>query len=96
MTHIALRKPPPQVTGEGLLSFPGFEGQVAYQISGDPAELRHGKAPLRGQLRASPETALGAFRQGRVWLRLSETRECKVTVIAHTQGSDTAYFEIEA
>jgi len=95
MTHITVRKPPPQFTGQGLLSYPGFTEEVAFQISGDPADLRYGKAPLRGHLRATPETARAAFRQGRVWLRLNEARECRLTMIAHSQGSDTAYFEIE-
>jgi hypothetical protein len=95
MPHASVRKPQPQLTGQGMLSYPGFTGEVAFEIRGDPAELRHGKAPLRGQLRASPEQARAAFRQGRVWLRLDESRECRLMMIAHTQGSDTAYFEIE-
>jgi hypothetical protein len=95
MTHSPVRKPQPQFIGQGLLSYPGFAAEVAFQISGDPADLRHGKAPLRGQLRTSPDEARAAFRQGRVWLRLDDVRECRLTMIAHTQGSDTAYFEIE-
>ncbi len=95
MTHVPARKPQPQFTGQGVLSYPGFTEEVVFAIRGDPAELRHGKAPLRGQFQASPEAARAAFREGRVWLRLDEHRECRLTMIAHTQGSDTAYFEIE-
>jgi hypothetical protein len=95
MTQVLQRKPQPQTQGSGLLSYPGYAGEVAYQIRGDPGDLRHGKSPLRGELRASPEDARAAFRQGRVWLRLVGDRECRLTMIAHTQGSEVAYFEIE-
>ena len=95
MTQAAQRKPQPQVLGSGRLSYPGFSAEVAYQIRGNPGDLRHGKSPLRGQIRTSPEDARAAFRQGRVWLRLAGDRECRLTMIAHTQGSEVAYFEIE-
>jgi hypothetical protein len=88
-------KPQPQSAGAGMLSYPGFEGEVSYAIAGDIASMRHGKGPLRGRLAATPDVARAAFREGRAWLRLAGGKECPLTLIAHTVGSDTVYFEIE-
>jgi hypothetical protein len=92
----ALRaKPQPQSSGAGELAYPGFHGEVDYVIAGDLAGLRRGKGPLRGRLRTTPETARAAFREGRAWLRLADGRERPLTMIAHTVGSDTVYFELD-
>jgi hypothetical protein len=85
----------PQSAGAGVLSYPGFEGEVSYAIMGDIANLRHGKGPLRGRLCTTPDAARAAFREGRAWLRLASGKERPLTMIAHTIGSDTVYFEIE-
>ncbi len=88
-------KPQTQSAGVGVLAYPGFEGEVGYVIVGDLAGSRHGKGPLRGHLSAAPDAARAMFKEGRAWLRLADGRERALTMLAHTVGSETVYFELE-
>ncbi len=85
---------PPVTTGEGVLSCRGFEGPVTYELRGSIAGLRPGGAALRGALQAPGEVAEAAFRACDGHLKLSDGKTYKVTMVGHTTGSDTAYFEL--
>jgi hypothetical protein len=87
------RKKLPVFPGVGELRYPGFRGQVQYEIHGEPSKLR-GIARLRGSITATPEVALGAFQQGDGVLTLDTGTEYRVKMLAHSEGSDTAYFEM--
>ena len=80
--------------GAGELRYAGFKGQVDYTIDGDVAALSARSQPMRGRFTASPEVALDAFRACDGYLRLDDGKACRITVLAHSAGSDTAYFEI--
>ncbi|WP_374471297.1 hypothetical protein [Phenylobacterium sp.] len=88
------RKQLPVIPGEGELRYRGFRGQVEYQIQGEPSSLRFGPARLRGALTASPEIAEDAFRQGEGQLVLENGSVYRITMLGHTAGSGTAYFEM--
>ena len=89
-----LRKQLPAHGGAGELRFRGFAGPVAYEIQGDPATLRLGPLRLRGSLTATPEVAAQAFHAGEGELKLQEGGAYRITVVGHSAGSETAYFEI--
>jgi hypothetical protein len=94
-----IRSKPPVMSGDGVLTFGGVTEKVAYQITSTPAELRSerpGRRQIRGGLKASPATALAAFRAGRAHLTLEDGSLCRITVIAHTEGGGAAFFEIES
>lgn len=88
------RKKLPVFAGEGQLRFRGFLGQVAYEITGDPATLRLGPARLRGLFTTTVENAEEAFRAGEGELILEGGQTFRITVIGHTAGSDVSYFEM--
>ena len=85
---------PPITAGEGLLKYRGFEGPVAYEVQGSLTTLRQGGAALRGNFRADGETAADAFRACDGHLQLEDGKVYKVTMVGHTAGSETAYFEL--
>lgn len=87
-------KPPP-TTGEAELTLRGETAAVTYEIDGDAGALRPGGPALRGALCATPDLARAAFRAGEAVLSL-DGRTFRVSVIAHTAGSDVAYFDIRA
>jgi hypothetical protein len=82
------------MSGEGVLKFTDVTETVAYRITGRPEDLRLDRPPLRGVLHAQPQTALAAFRAGRALLTLEDGRDYRLTVVAHTEGGDAAFFEI--
>lgn len=88
------RKVRPPVLGEGALTFPGHELSVKYSLAGPPAELRPGTARLRGSFQAEPDQAAAAFRCGDATLQLEDGSRFRLTMLAHTSGSDTTYFEM--
>jgi len=81
-------------TGDGLLKYRGFEGVVTYEVQGALATLRPGGGSLRGNFRADGETAADAFRACDGHLQLQDGKTYKVTIVGHTAGSETAYFEL--
>ena len=85
---------PPLHSGEGVLCYPGFTGEVTYEVMGNPESLRAGGGSLRGSITASTEQAQGAFRAGQGRLRLQDGKEYRVNLIGYTQGSDTVYFDL--
>ena len=88
-----VRKQLPIFPGTGELRYPGFRGEVRYEIHGELSKLR-GTARLRGSISATPEVALSAFRAGGGLLTLEGGDEVRLTMLAHSPGSDVAYFEM--
>jgi len=89
-----VRKKLPAFMGEGELRYRGFQGQVAYEIQGEPSSLKAGPSRLRGSLTATPEVAKEAFREGEGLLTLETGAQFRITLLGHSSGSDTAYFEM--
>jgi hypothetical protein len=94
MAHV--RKKPPACPGAGELRYRGFRGQVDYEIQGEPSSLRPGPARLRGSLSATPEIAEQAFREGEGLLTLESGVQFRITMLGHSAGSGTTYFEMRA
>ena len=92
MAHI--RKKLPAFPGEGELRYRGFRGEVHYEILGEPSSLRAGPARLRGSISATPEVAAEAFREGEGVLTLESGAQFRITMLGHSAGSETAYFEM--
>ena len=89
-----LRKQLPALLGAGELRYRGFQGQVDYQILGEPSGLRLGPLRLRGSVIATPEVAAGAFRAGEAELTLEGGSVYRLTILGHSTGSEVAYFEM--
>lgn len=89
-----LRKQLPAHLGEGELRFRGFTGPVAYEVLGEPASLRLGPLRLRGSFTATPDVAAEAFRAGEAELTLQDGSHYRITLLGHSAGSETAYFEM--
>lgn len=94
MAHV--RKKLPACPGEGELRCRGFRGEVRYEILGEPSTLKPGTARLRGSISASPEIAEQAFRDGEGFLTLENGTQFRITMLGHSAGSGTAYFEMRA
>lgn len=92
MAHV--RKKLPAFPGDGELRYRGFCGQVRYEILGEPSTLRAGPARLRGSISATPEVAAEVFREGEGLLTLESGAQFRITMLGHSAGSDTAYFEM--
>ncbi len=92
---MAQRKPKPSTEGEGALRVAGETEAVRYRIEGDPATLRPGLFRMRGAVTLpSPDLAERAFHAGDGVLTLQDGSTFRLAVIAHTAGSETAYFEM--
>lgn len=89
------RNKPAATTGEAELRLGSQTSAVTYEIEGDAAALRPGGPALRGALCATPEIARAAFRAGEAALHMGG-RTFRLSIIAHTAGSDVAYFDIRA
>ena len=81
------------LAGAGSLKFPGWEGEVDYRISVRAASARVVPPGERGAVELPPETARESFRAGSATLKLEDGRTCRISVIAHTEGARTAYFQ---
>jgi len=92
MAHV--RKSPPICPGAGELRCRGFCGPVHYEILGEPSTLRPGPSRLRGSFSTSPEVAEQAFREGEGFLTLESGTRFRITMLGHSAGSGTAYFEM--
>jgi hypothetical protein len=88
------RKKLPAFPGVGHLRYRGFEGQVDYEILGDPSSLRLGPLRLRGSLQTTPEVAADAFREGEAVLTLESGVTYRLTMIGHTADAEAVYFEM--
>ena len=88
------RKQLPSHQGAGELRFRGFSGTVDYEVLGEPSSLRLGPLRLRGSLSATPEIAAEVFHAGEGVLQLEDGSTFRITLVGHTAGSKTAYFEM--
>lgn len=88
------KNPVPPTLGTGELRYPGFTGDVTYEIAGDSTALTAKSNAMRGFLTAEPEIAEGAFRAGDGYLTLADGKACRIKMLGYTTGADTAYFEI--
>lgn len=52
-----------------------------------------GQRSAKGGLTGAPDVMRDAFREGRVHLALDDGQGFDVSIIAHSEGSPTAYFE---
>ena len=91
-----LRKQLPAHLGAGQLRCRGFKGSVDYEILGEPGSLRPGPARLRGSFSATPEVAETVFKDGDGELTLESGETFRITMLGHSAGSGTAYFEMRA
>jgi hypothetical protein len=89
-----LRKQLPAHLGAGEVRFRGFSGPVDYEVLGEPSTLRLGPLRLRGSFTATPEVAAEAFRAGEAELKLEDGATFRITLLGHSSGSETAYFEM--
>jgi hypothetical protein len=89
----AAKKVIPVVEGIGDLKFPGFNGEVQYQIAGEPARLKQGMDRLRGSITATTEVAEAAFHAGEGMLRLATGELLRLTMLGHTAGEPEIFIE---
>ena len=85
------KTPKPPHTGHGELT-------VARQIYPVAFSLQYfdggrGQRAAKGCVTGAPEAMRQAFRQGRVQLRLDDGKAFDISIVAHAEGSPTAYFE---
>lgn len=92
MSRIRPVRPP--IVGRGVISFPGFTVPVDYSLARAPYDVRRGGTGVRGGFRAEPEAAGAAFRHGLAVLKLEDGSSHQLTMLGHTSGSDTTYFEL--
>ncbi|WP_269713277.1 hypothetical protein [Caulobacter sp. NIBR2454] len=77
--------------GTAVLSFRRSKEPIAFSIDGDRT-LAQGKGSMTGDI----EQLRAAFREGAAELALEDGRVLPIMVVAHSEGADTAYFEIRA
>ncbi len=78
--------------GVGALRLAGEEEAVAFSVLF--ADGRTAKRGGKGSLVAGADVLRRAFRAGECSLTLDDGVVLRVAVIAHTDGGDTAYFEL--
>lgn len=85
-----VRQPKPPHTGQGELTIARQVHPVSFSLHYlDIRGLRSAKGGLTGE----PDAMREAFRQGRVHLALDNGKGFDVSIVAHAEGSGTAYFE---
>ena len=84
----------PVLSGDGVLKFLGFTGDVGYEVVGSPKPAPNGARTARGWIDASVDDARAAFRAGHATLQLEDQRNLVVTMTAHSEGSGRTYFEV--
>jgi hypothetical protein len=89
-----IRKPQTPVTGEGTLFLRRLEVVVRYVLASPPSQLRAGHNRIRGSIETLPDLAEEAFREGETALRLEDGSRFRLTMLGHTAGGATAYFEM--
>lgn len=88
------RKPQAPVTGEGTLFLRRLEVLVRYVLASPASQLRPGHGRIRGSIETLPDIAEDAFREGEAVLRLENGARFRLTMLGHTTGDATAYFEM--
>ena len=78
----------PPVQGTALLSMAGFGGDIAFSF-----ERRRAQQAGSGAITGLPDAMRAAFRAGYVSVIMPGGRRLRLQVIAHSEGSDTAYVQ---
>lgn len=88
------RREPVRQTGTAVLNYPGYVGDVEYELIGTLKGLRVGGPPLKGSIKTTVDQAKEMFCAGRGRIQLEDGKEYRVTLVGHTEGSETTYFEL--
>ena len=84
----------PLLNGDGALRLRGRDEPVNYEIAGEPHTLSLGRGSLRGAIYTSNELAEQAFRRGDALLTLEGGKAFRLTMLGHSAGTGTVYFEM--
>lgn len=84
------RPPKPARTGAGALTIGRKIHPVSFEIRYIEAA---GRKSAKGGVTGEPDAMRDAFKEGRVRLALDDGQEIPVTIVAHAEGADTAFFE---
>ncbi len=87
------RPPKPPRSGQGALTLARQSHPVSFEIRFAESQ---GRRLAKGGITGTPDTMREAFRRGRVRLELDDGQSLDVAIVAHAEGSGTAYFESEA
>lgn len=87
------RSPKPPITGAGSLRVARQEVPVEYEVWFTADGRTTGG---RGGVTGAAEAMREAFRRGDVTLSLQDGRRLDIAIVAHAEGSPTAFFEIPA
>jgi hypothetical protein len=83
----------PPRTGNGALNVARVPQPVAFSISF--ARAPNGQRGGKGAITGDPAAMREAFHSGRAELTLDDGATVNVSIIAHSEGSQTAYFQID-
>ena len=83
-------KPPRVGAGALLVARESCPVEFAVHLINEVNGRRGGKGAVTGD----PETMRQAFRAGRARLTLDDGVDLDVMMVAHTEGSETAYFQV--
>lgn len=86
-----MRTPKPPHTGHGALTIAREVHPVSFSLH--YVDIARGQRGAKGGVTGAPEAMREAFRQGRVLLALDDGKAFDVSIVAHAEGSATAYFE---
>jgi hypothetical protein len=84
----------PLQLGAGVLKAAGVREPVTYEIRGDLTSLKLGIARVRGALKTTEAFAADAFRAGEGVLEADDGRSYRLTMLGHSEGSDTVFVEL--
>lgn len=84
------RSPKPARTGAGALTIGRKVHPVSFEIRYVEAA---GRRSAKGGVTGEPGAMRDAFREGYARLALDDGQEIPVTIVAHAEGADTAFFE---
>ena len=85
------RTPKPPHTGHGELIIARQAHAVAFSLH--YLDNNRGQRAAKGGVTGAPEVMREAFHQGRVQLTLDDGKAFDISIVAHAEGSATAYFE---
>lgn len=85
------KTPKPPHTGQGALIIARQSHPVAFSLH--YLDSNRGLRGAKGGVTGEPDAMRAAFRQGRVHLTLDNGKAFDVSIVAHAEGSATAYFE---
>jgi hypothetical protein len=85
-------KTPPR-TGNGALNIARVLQPVEFSISF--ARASNGQRSGKGAVTGDPAAMREAFRSGRAELTLDDGAKLNVSIVAHSEGSQTAYFQLD-